>query len=115
MIGRFVDGLETPSAGSEFQRADIAPRDTLGDGLLDIRDWVQAGRCVAGLDPVVPAGGPTGPSNFAVSLAATTESSEAARAIQPIASGSRNRLPLSQQPFKRDREERGTRSEERRV
>ncbi|MDQ3013694.1 MAG: putative Ig domain-containing protein, partial [Acidobacteriota bacterium] len=61
-IGRFVAGLDTTANGSEFQRADCAPRDTLGDGRLSISDWVQAGRYAAGIDPVVAAGGPTMPA-----------------------------------------------------
>lgn len=59
--GRFVAGLDTPAAGSEFQRCDCAPRETKGDGRLTISDWVQCGRCAAGLDPIQPAGGPTTP------------------------------------------------------
>ncbi|HNG34307.1 MAG TPA: putative Ig domain-containing protein, partial [Blastocatellia bacterium] len=63
LVGRFAAGLDTPSAGSEFQRADCAPKNNLGDGRLTINDWVQAGRYAAGLDSVVPAGGPTAPVN----------------------------------------------------
>ena len=59
-IGRFTSGLDTTSSGSEFQRADCAPKGTLGGGSLTVADWVQAGRYASGLDPVVPAGGPTG-------------------------------------------------------
>jgi hypothetical protein len=57
-VGRFVAGLDTPDPGSEFQRADCALRETLGNGALTVSDWVQAGRYAAGLDPVVGAGGP---------------------------------------------------------
>jgi 6-phosphogluconolactonase (cycloisomerase 2 family) len=57
--GRFVTGLDVAEAGGEFQRADCAPRETLGDGRLTIADWVQVGRYAAGLDPIVAAGGPT--------------------------------------------------------
>jgi hypothetical protein len=60
-IGKFVAGVDTPATGNEFQRADCAPRDTLGDGRISITDWTQAGRYSAGLDPIVPAGGPTTP------------------------------------------------------
>jgi hypothetical protein len=45
----------------EFMRADCAPRNTLGDGVLSVSDWVQAGRYAAKLDPAVRAGGPTSP------------------------------------------------------
>lgn len=58
-VGRFIAGLDSATAGSEFQRADCAPRGTLGDGQLTIIDWVQAGRYAAGLDPIAAAGGPT--------------------------------------------------------
>lgn len=64
-IGRFVAGLDTvnPVANSgEFQRADCAPRDTLGDGRITLADWVQAGRYVAGVDTPAIAGGPTAPT-----------------------------------------------------
>lgn len=60
-IGRFVAGLDTVVDGNEFQRADISPRETLGDGRITLADWVQAGRFVAGLETVLVAGGPTGP------------------------------------------------------
>jgi hypothetical protein len=60
--GRFVAGVDTVNNGSEFQRADCAPRSTLGDGRITITDWVQAGRYAAGLDPLTASGGPTSPS-----------------------------------------------------
>ncbi len=63
-VGRFVAGIENPQSGGEFQRADCAPRDTLGNGILSATDWVQAGRYAAGIDSIVPAGGPTGPVGF---------------------------------------------------
>lgn len=58
-VGRFVAKLDVPNDGSEYQRADCAPRSTLGNGILSITDWVQAGRYAAGLDPLTMAGGPT--------------------------------------------------------
>lgn len=61
--GRFAAGVDTPSLGSEFQRADSAPRSSLGDGRLSIADWVQAGRYAAGIDPPTPQGGPTAPAS----------------------------------------------------
>jgi hypothetical protein len=60
-VGRYVAALDTPTNALEFQRADCAPRDTLGDGALTVSDWVQAGRYAAGLDPAVRVGGPTSP------------------------------------------------------
>jgi hypothetical protein len=59
--GLFVAGVETPANGSEFQRADCAPRATQGDGQLTVADWVQVGRYAVGLDPLTAAGGPTNP------------------------------------------------------
>jgi N-acetylmuramoyl-L-alanine amidase len=56
---RFVAGLDTPTSGSEFQRADTAPRDSRGNGALSAADCVQAQRDAAGLDAQRPAGGPT--------------------------------------------------------
>ncbi len=93
-VGRFVAGLDFPTNGNEFQRADCAPRGTLGDGLLTASDWVQAGRYALGLDPQTPAGGPVGPASpmFVASGTATpqignprtiTASSGAAQAGQP--------------------------------
>lgn len=60
-IGRFVAGVDAAGLGNEFQRADCAPRASLGNGRISITDWTQAGRYAAGLDPVSPAGGPTAP------------------------------------------------------
>jgi hypothetical protein len=66
--GRYVARLDYPTNSSEFQRADCAPRSTLGDGQITVMDWVQVGRYVAGLDPVTVAGGrtneTTGPSTL---------------------------------------------------
>jgi hypothetical protein len=61
-IGRFVAALDPLPTGSEFMRADCAPRSSLGNGTISVTDWVQAGRYVAALDPLLPAGGPTGPA-----------------------------------------------------
>jgi hypothetical protein len=50
---------------SEFQRADCAPlvkggQTVLGDGVIDIADWVQIGRFLLGLDRAELSGGPLG-------------------------------------------------------
>jgi len=58
--GRFMAGLDTVTPGSEFQRADCAPRSALGGGTITTSDWVQAGRYAAGLDPPTYGGGPNG-------------------------------------------------------
>jgi hypothetical protein len=57
--GQFVAQLATPSSPSQFQRADCAPRSSLGDAALTVIDWVQVGRYVLGLDPLTVTGGPT--------------------------------------------------------
>jgi len=59
LVGRYAAGLDYPTNASEFQRADCAPRSTLGDGAITVSDWVQVGRYAAGMDPLTPAGGPT--------------------------------------------------------
>jgi autotransporter-associated beta strand protein len=57
---RFVAGLDTPAAGPEFQRADVAPRSPdYGDGELNAGDLSQQRRYVAGLDPLTAASGLT--------------------------------------------------------
>lgn len=80
-LGRFFVGLDTPAIGSEFQRTDVAPKETKGDGRLTITDWVQAGRYAVGLDAVVIAGGPLQPAPGSIApstLAANEVSTEAA-------------------------------------
>lgn len=63
-IGRFATGADTAANGGEYQRADCAPKEMRGNGVISISDWVQAGRYAAGLDEVVAAGGPTAPSSL---------------------------------------------------
>jgi hypothetical protein len=58
-MGRFVAKIETPVSAGEFQRADCAPRSSLGDGQLKVTDWVQAGRYSIGGDGLQVVGGPT--------------------------------------------------------
>jgi len=58
-VGRYAARLDYPTNASEYQRADCAPRATLGDGAITVADWVQAGRYAAGLEPITVAGGPT--------------------------------------------------------
>lgn len=58
----FAVGLLSPVISpNEFQRADAAPRSSLGDAIITSADVVQARRYVAGLDPPTPAGGPLVP------------------------------------------------------
>ncbi|MCX6928212.1 MAG: immunoglobulin domain-containing protein, partial [Verrucomicrobia bacterium] len=58
MAGRYAARLDYPTNAAEFQRADCAPRATLGDGKITVSDWVQVGRYAAGWDPLTAAGGP---------------------------------------------------------
>jgi hypothetical protein len=61
VLGRLAAQLESPANAAEFQRADCAPRETLGNGEISVADWVQAGRYAAGLDRTQLAGGPAEP------------------------------------------------------
>src|SRR5262249_30573126 len=106
LLGRFAAGLDTAAVGGEFQRADCAPRSTLGDGRITLSDWVQAGRYAAGLDPITPAGAParrrasppaggrSGPSSSLSAVgggqpqSTAKEQPGAARAIRAVASSS---------------------------
>ncbi len=56
-VGRFAAGLDTNYQLNEFQRADCAPRVSLGNGLVTVSDYTQAGRYAANIDPATPAGG----------------------------------------------------------
>ncbi|MCX6923139.1 MAG: immunoglobulin domain-containing protein, partial [Verrucomicrobia bacterium] len=58
LAGRYAARLDYPTNAAEFQRADCAPRATLGDGKITVSDWVQVGRYAAGWDPLTAAGGP---------------------------------------------------------
>lgn len=64
---RFISGLDTFSmTANEFQRTDVAPEATFGDGRLTAADQQQIDNYIAVLDPVRPGGGPTGPVPAAV-------------------------------------------------
>jgi uncharacterized protein (TIGR03437 family) len=58
-LARFASGADPAPTGSEFQRADCAPRESAGDGRIGVADMVQAGRYAIGIDPVARAGGPS--------------------------------------------------------
>ena len=101
-LGRFSAGLDVPDAGSEFQRTDCAPRNTMGNGSITISDWVQAGRYASGFDPVLAAGGPTGPQPLGPTLntvqaernlsksAITTAKANTASTLRLVSSGITN-------------------------
>ncbi len=90
-VCRFASTLDIPVSGSEFQRADCAPRQTLGDGIITITDCVQAGRYASGLDPATQAGGPASPAagtSMRLNPAAGGKpESAAARALQLTGAG----------------------------
>jgi hypothetical protein len=81
--GRLVAGLEELAA-VDFQRADCAPRETRGDGVLSVADWVQAGRYYFGLDRPRAAGGPSQPSGSGVGSVAADEGLGAGRSVTLI-------------------------------
>ena len=87
-VGRFASGLDTPDLGSEFQRADCAPRSTLGNGSITISDWVQAGRYASGLDPATAAGGPMEPPTGAAPAVSQMETdsltTQAANGVETV-------------------------------
>lgn len=60
-VGMFVAGLDIITNASEFQRADVAPKSTSGDGQLKVTDWVQAARYGGVIDAPTVVGGPTAP------------------------------------------------------
>jgi hypothetical protein len=73
-VGRFAAGLDSTSDGSEYQRADVAPKSSLGDGRLSIADWVMAGRYAAGLETILAAGGPVEPASAVAAASSKTGS-----------------------------------------
>lgn len=87
-IGRFAAGVDVVTMGSEFQKADCAPRSGLGNGSITVSDWVQAGRFAAGLDPTGPAGGPSAPAASLTiekdsnTVASSSQESRAARVVR---------------------------------
>ena len=58
-VAKFALGITVVKDGNEFQRADSAPRATLGDGRISVGDMVQAMRYASGLDPLTATGGPS--------------------------------------------------------
>ena len=85
-IGRFVSGVDSPVDGSEFQRADCAPKPTLGDGRLTIADWVMAGRYASGLESIASAGGPAAAvtAGLVFEKAMSESEAEQARAVRVV-------------------------------
>ncbi len=57
-LGRIRNNLDAPPAlGSEWQRTDIAPRSTLGNGAIDDADLTQLRNYIVASNPLTPAGG----------------------------------------------------------
>lgn len=57
-LGRSLNGLDAFFAdGAEYQRADIFPRSTLGDGIIDGNDLTQMRNYIVTNNPRTPAGG----------------------------------------------------------
>jgi uncharacterized protein (TIGR03437 family) len=81
-IARFAAALDRVNEGSEFQRADSAPRTTLGDGRVGIADLVQALRYYSGFDPLTAAGGPTAPPSPSVTGQPEVARPEMAREVK---------------------------------
>jgi sugar lactone lactonase YvrE/lysophospholipase L1-like esterase len=93
-VCRFVAGLDSPAVGSEFQRADTAPKATLGDGRMSTTDCVQAQRDAAALDPPRGAGGPTAPATTDPSATAD-EARRIAVTSTAIASGTSGTVAIA--------------------
>ena len=82
---RFLSGADTFSmTENEYQRTDVAPEETLGDGRLDATDQQQINNYAAALDPQRPAGGPTTPVPLARSAKSEEGASEAAKRIYRV-------------------------------
>lgn len=57
-LGRIIGTLDAkPANGGEFQRADVAPAVSFGDGSINVQDLVQLGRYIGNLDAKTPATG----------------------------------------------------------
>lgn len=90
-VAQIVAGLVKPADASEFARADCAPIETLGDGVLAAADWTQAGRYAAGIDTPQPTGGPAGSAASPSLLAeALLDPDAAADAVDALAFASAN-------------------------
>jgi hypothetical protein len=93
MLGRYVARLDYPTNASEFQRADCAPRATLGDGVIRAADWVQAGRYVFGLDPQTAIGGPSAEVSGVIAGPSATRILSTGGAL--LAQGAEATIPIS--------------------
>ena len=95
----FVVGSITPDPSfNEFQRADTAPSNTGGDGVIDATDLVKVRRYVAGLDNPTGASGPTGPAGPIAPPALTAGDKDDGRSLRlgsvSASAGSRVTVPV---------------------
>jgi hypothetical protein len=98
-IGGFAMGLEAVPDRDTFERADCAPfavdgSPLLGDDVVNLNDWVQAGRFAVGLDPLTVQGGPSGPFNLLARASRTRNGiglqdggADGSRALRILATG----------------------------
>ena len=64
-LGRIINNLDaSPANGSEYQRADIAPRSGFGDGIIDVNDFNQLRSYIIALNPPTPANGAISAANI---------------------------------------------------
>jgi len=81
-VRRFLNGTDTLNpAINEFQRADTAPIDTKGDGILNSADVVQARRYQNGTNPMQIAGGATAPVSGTPGLADEFDEQQLAKGV----------------------------------
>lgn len=67
-LGRIINNLDAqPAIGAEWQRADIAPRSTLGNGVIDTNDLTQMRNYIVGNNIRLRSGGAIAPANFSES------------------------------------------------
>jgi hypothetical protein len=85
-IGRVLTGLAESPATLAFAQIDSAPRADLGDGVISLCDWVQAGRYAASLDPPTPTGGPAGPLSAAAVARGLTPQMDSLTTIKVVGS-----------------------------
>jgi len=83
LVGQFFSGAAQVEAGSEFQRADCAPKGTHGDGKLDLRDWVEAGNYYLSGE-LVSADGPLNPTGSIASRQAALALTVSAREMRQV-------------------------------
>lgn len=79
-----IAGINVGGGSNEFQRADVAPYDTRGDGRLDATDFQLVKNYVAVLVPPQTGGGPTDPLPFPPGLSEESEANAGSRIIRIV-------------------------------